>query len=104
MVVQKRPRDSLSAGRVTLEVDMQGGRKRPGGQGDTLTGSIATFLGWRRAYLEGIWEHGGGLKEEELLALAVFGGSAITRVSYYTLLLFFPSVFFSLISFGFLLR
>ncbi|KAK4132366.1 Ribokinase-like protein [Trichocladium antarcticum] len=81
MVVQKGRRDFLSDGRRTLVVDLEGGRKRSGGQGDTLTGSIATFLAWRRAYLEGIWEHGGGLEEGELLALAAFGGSAITRVS-----------------------
>ncbi|KAK4105938.1 Ribokinase-like protein [Parathielavia hyrcaniae] len=79
MVVQKGPRDHLSDGRVTLTVDLEGGRKRSGGQGDTLTGSIATFLGWRKAYLDGIWETGGRLKEEELVGLAVFGGSAITR-------------------------
>jgi ATP-dependent NAD(P)H-hydrate dehydratase len=71
-------------------VDLEGGRKRSGGQGDTLTGSIATFLGWRKAYLDGIWETGGRLKEEELVALAVFGGSAITRVR--TLLLVVPSI------------
>ena len=80
MVLQKGARDHLSDGRVTYTVDLEGGRKRSGGQGDTLTGSIATFLAWRKAYLDGIWETGGRLEEEELVALAVFGGSAITRV------------------------
>ncbi|KAH6619480.1 Ribokinase-like protein [Chaetomium sp. MPI-SDFR-AT-0129] len=79
MIVQKGPRDHLSNGKVTLTVDLAGGKKRSGGQGDTLTGSIATFLGWRKAYLDGIWETGGKLDEEELVGLAVFGGSAITR-------------------------
>ena len=82
MVVQKGGKDRISDGRVTHTVDLQGGLKRSGGQGDTLTGSIATFLGWRKAYLDGLWEHGGKLKDEELVGLAVFGGSAITRVSY----------------------
>jgi ATP-dependent NAD(P)H-hydrate dehydratase len=81
MIVQKGAKDHLSDGRTTFTVDLAGGRKRSGGQGDTLTGSIATFLGWRKAYLDGIWEHGKVLKEEELVGLAVFGGSAITRVS-----------------------
>ena len=80
MVVQKGAKDRLSDGRTTLTVDLEGGKKRSGGQGDTLTGSIATFLGWRKAYLDGIWETGGALKEEELVGLAVFGGSAVTRV------------------------
>ncbi|KAL2161641.1 hypothetical protein VTH06DRAFT_8203 [Thermothelomyces fergusii] len=79
MVLQKGPKDHLSDGNVTFTVDLEGGRKRSGGQGDTLTGSIATFLAWRKAYLDGIWETGGRLKEEELVGLAVFGGSAITR-------------------------
>ena len=46
-----------------------------------MTGSLATFLAWRKAYLDKIWEHDGELDEVELLALAAFGGSAITRVS-----------------------
>lgn len=80
-IVQKGGTDLISDGRTTLAVDLVGGRKRSGGQGDTLTGSIATFLGWRKAYLDGIWETGGRLSEGETVGLAVFGGSAITRVS-----------------------
>ncbi|GAB1310780.1 ATP-dependent (S)-NAD(P)H-hydrate dehydratase [Madurella fahalii] len=79
MIVQKGGKDHLSDGKTTFTVDLEGGKKRSGGQGDTLTGSIATFLGWRKAYLDGIWETGGALKEEELVGLAVYGGSAITR-------------------------
>lgn len=82
-VVQKGARDLVSNGKTTLEVDLEGGKKRSGGQGDTLTGSIATFLGWRKAYLDGIWETGGKLGEDESITLAVFGGSAITRVSFF---------------------
>ncbi|KAK1827193.1 H-hydrate dehydratase [Podospora conica] len=81
LVLQKGRVDRLSDGQRTWTVDVEGGLKRSGGQGDTLTGSIGTFLAWRRAYLEGLWEEGGGgrLGEEETVALAVFGGSAITR-------------------------
>ncbi|KAK1725057.1 hypothetical protein CaCOL14_011608 [Colletotrichum acutatum] len=79
-IVQKGAKDFISNGRDTLVVDLQGGLKRSGGQGDTLTGSIATFLGWRHAYLEGLWDRGGeGIKEDDLVRLAAFGGSAITR-------------------------
>lgn len=80
-IVQKGGKDLISNGQETLTVDLKGGLKRSGGQGDTLTGSIATFLGWRAAYLEGLWETKGDLKEDELLRLAAFGGAAITRVS-----------------------
>ncbi|OLN97037.1 ATP-dependent (S)-NAD(P)H-hydrate dehydratase [Colletotrichum chlorophyti] len=79
-IVQKGGKDFITNGKETLIVDLEGGLKRSGGQGDTLTGSIATFLGWRNAYLEGLWDTGAqGLKEEELVRLAAFGGSAITR-------------------------
>ncbi|KAI1846841.1 hypothetical protein JX265_004811 [Neoarthrinium moseri] len=78
-IVQKGGKDMISNGDHTMVVDLEGGLKRSGGQGDTLTGSIATFLGWRQAYLDGLWDHGGKLDEKELLGLAAFGGAAITR-------------------------
>lgn len=81
-VVEKGRRDRISNGDTTLVVDLPGGRKRSGGQGDTLTGAVATFLAWRKAYMDGLWDVGGKpLGEHESLSLAVFGGSAITRVS-----------------------
>lgn len=80
-IVQKGGKDMISNGKSTMVVDLEGGLKRSGGQGDTLTGSIATFLGWRRAYLDGLWDHGNKLDAKELLGLAAFGGAAITRVS-----------------------
>lgn len=79
-IIQKGGNDYISNGKTTLVVDLQGGKKRSGGQGDTLTGAIATFLGWRHAYLEGLWDRGDAtLAEDELVGLAAFGGSAITR-------------------------
>ncbi|KAI1209949.1 Ribokinase-like protein [Annulohypoxylon truncatum] len=78
-IVQKGGRDYISNGETTLTVDVTGGLKRSGGQGDTLTGSIATMLAWRKAYLDGIWDHDGKLGEAETLGLAAFGGAVITR-------------------------
>ncbi|XXG94144.1 hypothetical protein Hte_000396 [Hypoxylon texense] len=78
-IVQKGGKDFVSNGDATLTVDLKGGYKRSGGQGDTLTGSIATFLAWRKAYHDGIWDHDGKLSEEETLGLAAFGGAAVTR-------------------------
>jgi ATP-dependent NAD(P)H-hydrate dehydratase len=81
-VVQKGLADLISNGTVTLTVDLEGGKKRSGGQGDTLTGALATFLGWRKAYHEGLWKSGDeALTEEESFGLAAFGGCAIARVS-----------------------
>lgn len=89
-IVQKGFHDFITDGETTVTVDLQGGKKRSGGQGDTLTGSIATFLGWRTAYLEGLWDHGGKLPKKELVQLAAFGGAAVTRVSLHKLF-FVPS-------------
>jgi len=80
-IVQKGPQDIISNGDKTLVCDVPGGLKRSGGQGDTLTGTLATFMGWRKAYLDKIWHHDDELDAVELLALASFGGSALTRVS-----------------------
>lgn len=78
-IIQKGAKDYISNGTTTLVSDGEGGLKRSGGQGDTLTGSLATLLAYRKAYHDGIWEHEGDLEKGETLALAAFGGSVITR-------------------------
>jgi len=57
-VIQKGRHDVISNGSVTLISDVEGGLKRSGGQGDTLTGVLGTFLAWRKAYHEGLWDTG----------------------------------------------
>lgn len=82
-VIQKGAKDYISNGTTTLTSDLEGGKKRSGGQGDTLTGAVATLLGWRKAYLDGLWEiPGEKLAASELVGLAAFGGSVVTRVSF----------------------
>jgi ATP-dependent NAD(P)H-hydrate dehydratase len=79
-IIQKGGKDYISNGKTTLISDGEGGLKRSGGQGDTLTGSLGTFLAWRQAYLDKIWDHDGDdLDRDELLTLAAYAGSAITR-------------------------
>lgn len=81
-IIQKGQKDFISNGTQTLVNDLVGGKKRSGGQGDTLTGCLATFLAWRKAYLDKLWEddHDERLTKEEMIGLAAFGGSAVTRV------------------------
>jgi ATP-dependent NAD(P)H-hydrate dehydratase len=81
-ILQKGAKDYISNGDKSFVCDVEGGLKRSGGQGDTLTGSLATFLAWRKAYLDKLWDHDDDLDAVELLALAAFGGSALTRVSF----------------------
>lgn len=78
-IIQKGAKDYISNGEHTLVSEGEGGLKRSGGQGDTLTGSLGTLLAYRKAYLDKIWEHDNELSASELLALAAYGGSAITR-------------------------
>lgn len=81
MVVRKGGVDWISDGTDarTITSEGEGGRKRSGGQGDTLTGSIGTLLAWRNMYLDKSWDTEGNMGREETLMLAAFGGSAITR-------------------------
>ena len=78
-IIQKGAKDYISNGTHTLVSEGEGGLKRSGGQGDTLTGSLATLLAYRKAYLDKIWDHEGDLSPMETLALAAYGGSAVTR-------------------------
>ncbi|KAF1346716.1 YjeF domain-containing protein [Delphinella strobiligena] len=78
-IIQKGAKDYISNGTHTLISDGEGGLKRAGGQGDTLTGSLATLLAYRKAYHDRIWDHEDDLSPEETLALVAYGGSAITR-------------------------
>ncbi|KAK5308230.1 hypothetical protein LTR99_001205 [Exophiala xenobiotica] len=79
-IIQKGAVDYISQGVDTTISDFQGGLKRSGGQGDTLTGSLGTFLGWRELYHEGLWDVGPEkMSREETLLVVAFGGSAITR-------------------------
>ncbi len=79
LIVRKGPSDWICDGANSLQSTGEGGRKRSGGQGDTLTGSIGTLLAWRGMYLEGMWDTEGEMSREETLRLAAWGGSAITR-------------------------
>lgn len=100
-IIQKGPHDVISNGVTSIVSDIQGGLKRSGGQGDTLTGSLGTLLAWRAAYHDKLWDSGekDGDKEaqsrEEVkseletegrrmsstttLLLAAWAGSSLTR-------------------------
>ncbi|KAJ5569767.1 YjeF C-terminal domain carbohydrate kinase-like protein [Penicillium hispanicum] len=64
-IIQKGPHDVISNGVTSIINDIQGGFKRSGGQGDTLTGSLGTFLAWRAAYHDKLWESGEKDNEKE---------------------------------------
>lgn len=78
-IIQKGQSDYISNGTHTLVSEGEGGLKRAGGQGDTLTGSLGTLLAYRKAYHDRIWDHDNSLSPSETLALVAYGGSAVTR-------------------------
>jgi ATP-dependent NAD(P)H-hydrate dehydratase len=51
--IQSRDKEAISE---QVEVDVEGGYKRCGGQGDVLSGVIGTMLAWGKCYEEGILE------------------------------------------------
>lgn len=95
-VVQKGGVDWISNGEWVKRCEVKGGLKRSGGQGDTLSGVAGTMLAWRKGYLDEVWEyaalinslygtltrssHGDRLRPDDLVMLAAFGASAITRL------------------------
>ena len=78
-IIQKGPVDYISNGMETVICSGEGGLKRAGGQGDTLTGSLATLLAYRMAYLDKLWDHENDMTADELLTYVAYGGSSITR-------------------------
>lgn len=46
---------NFESAKETVEVDVEGGLKRVGGQGDVLSGSVGTFMAWGKCYEDGIF-------------------------------------------------
>jgi ATP-dependent NAD(P)H-hydrate dehydratase len=83
IILAKGKVDVISAPRGIGSVisDWKGGLKRSGGQGDTLTGALGTFLAWRKGYLDGLWgeEEKERMGPEETMLVCAWAGSAVTR-------------------------
>lgn len=54
VILQKGAQDIISNARRTEILNVPGGLKRCGGQGDILSGTVATFLAWGKVY-EDTW-------------------------------------------------
>ncbi|KAF8448915.1 Ribokinase-like protein [Boletus edulis BED1] len=66
--------------REVVEVDVEGGLKRCGGQGDVLSGCVGAMLAWGKCYEEGAYGNH-SLPVSRLPILAAVGGSMVTRTS-----------------------
>jgi len=69
--------------RKTVEVDIEGGLKRCGGQGDILSGVTGTMLAWGTKYEQGAFnsDHGQRVPSQLIPLLASVGGSMVTRTA-----------------------
>ncbi|QPG76306.1 hypothetical protein FOA43_003692 [Brettanomyces nanus] len=85
-IFQKGRNDVIINGDNLIISDERGSNKRVGGQGDSLTGMISTFLAWgMSAYKNKIWPESKTsqpqLDDEGIMMLACFGGSILTKTS-----------------------
>ncbi|TFK64095.1 Ribokinase-like protein [Pluteus cervinus] len=61
-------------------VDVEGGLKRCGGQGDILSGLVGTFLAWGKCYETGAYGDN-SVATSRMPLLAAIGGSMVTRTA-----------------------
>jgi len=80
-ILQKGASDVISNGDRTETIDIPGGLKRVGGQGDILSGVVGTFLAWGKNFEEQQKDSGSSIPLQEIPLLAAIGGSHITRTA-----------------------
>ncbi|KAI9595032.1 Ribokinase-like protein [Syncephalis fuscata] len=78
-IVQKGASDIIVRSPVVFQCDVNGSLKRCGGQGDILSGLIATFIAWTEAYERQVWKHDHRIDSHELIPLACYAGCWLIR-------------------------
>jgi len=83
-IVQKGSTDLVTNGKTIYTCDTRGSVRRCGGQGDVLSGAIATFYAWGKCYQSKNWSHPeepafGSDFDEKIPMLASWAGCYITR-------------------------
>lgn len=82
-IVRKGQHELIINGDEYLVNEMEGSNKRVGGQGDTLTGCLATYLTWADHYQNEYWDidKANKLTKQELTLLACFAASGTVRLA-----------------------
>lgn len=75
----KGEQDIVTNGAKTLLNDTMGSPRRVSGQGDTLSGTLGTWLAWRQAYSSKLWDV--EPIEGDLTLLAAYAASCIVRTA-----------------------
>lgn len=79
IVFRKGEHDLIVKSSKFLINEITGSNKRVGGQGDTLTGAIATFVNWSNNYILRLWDNQVDLDQEDANLLACFAASSVVR-------------------------
>lgn len=80
-VMRKGGEDLIAHGDNLIKSSIRGSNRRAGGQGDTLTGTIATLIAWGNAYKQQLWKHDDSVPYDQMPLIACFGGSCVTRLA-----------------------
>ncbi|RCK57911.1 ATP-dependent (S)-NAD(P)H-hydrate dehydratase [Candida viswanathii] len=79
IVFRKGEQDIIVKADTYLINEVQGSNKRVGGQGDTLTGAIATLVNWSNNYILKVWDNKVELGQVEANLLACYAASSLVR-------------------------
>lgn len=80
-VIRKGRQELIVKNDQYLINDITGSLRRVGGQGDTLTGAIATYTNWAYNYQLGLWDTEEKLLQDELVLLACFAACSTVRLA-----------------------
>ncbi|EGW30433.1 uncharacterized protein SPAPADRAFT_143283 [Spathaspora passalidarum NRRL Y-27907] len=80
-VIRKGRQEVIAYQDTYLVNDFSGSSRRVGGQGDTLTGSLATFVNWSYNYLDKVWDTKGDISEGDAQVLACYAACSLVRSS-----------------------
>ncbi|KAJ3137652.1 hypothetical protein HK100_000496 [Physocladia obscura] len=79
-VILKGHNDVISDGQLCVSISETGSPRRCGGQGDLLSGVIATFLGWMKGFQEGLYSRDGKVRHENAITIDLQSDSAVESV------------------------
>lgn len=81
-IVRKNDIELIVDGDVHILNNTKGSNRRVGGQGDTLTGSLATFVNWSYHYQENYWDiPEPKLSPQDSKLLACYAASVLVRIA-----------------------
>lgn len=80
-IIRKGKDDIIVKGDQVAVCQLKGSNKRVGGQGDTLTGAVATLLNWSQNFEKNLWETNKDLCNIDRVVLATFAACALVRVA-----------------------